>query len=281
MKITDTFDDIWQCYPNGRFDLSCWELYAKKISTTFADKIKDDTADYDFERDILPVLQAAYADKDKLYEAHNSFCKAVCGLAEKVREKLDCDLDTHIVLYLGLCSGAGWATDIDGVPAVLLGIEKIVELCWTDEKTVSALIYHELGHIWHYRTRTVRTELKSPAEKALWQLYSEGIAMYAEQLICGGENFYHQDKNGWLKWCTENRARLFGEFLKRVETGESVRCFFGDCNDFEGYSDVGYYLGCELVRSMVENRSLNEIANAELSEIEKTLKMRSQIEYTV
>ncbi|MCM1024484.1 MAG: hypothetical protein NC395_10565 [Prevotella sp.] len=275
MKITDTFDDIWQCYPNGRFDMSCWERYAGKISPAFADKIKNDTSDYDFEREVLPVLQAAYADKDRVCEAHGSFCKAVCGLAEKVREKLGCDLDVHIVLYLELCSGAGWATELDGVPAVLLGIEKIAELRWTDEKTVSALIYHELGHIWHYRARNVRTEPKNPAEKALWQLYGEGAAMYAEQLIYGAENFYHQDKNGWLRWCTENRGRLFGEFLKRVKSGESAGRFFGDRNDFEGYSDVGYYLGCELVRSMAESRSLDGIANAELSEIEAELEKLS------
>ncbi|MDE7279712.1 MAG: hypothetical protein K2N26_08315, partial [Oscillospiraceae bacterium] len=225
------------------------------------------------------VLQAAYADKDKLDEAHNSFCKLANGLSDKVRKKLGCNLDVHIILYLGLCNGAGWATDIDGIPTVLLGIEKIAELSWTDEKSMSGLIYHELGHIWHYQVRTVHTETKSPEEKALWQLYSEGIAMYVEQILYGDKNFYHQDNDGWLRWCTENRGRLFGEFLKCVEKSESVRQFFGDRNQFEGMSDVGYYLGCELIKSVAETHSLNEIANMELSEIETALKIQSQIEY--
>ena len=127
MKVTDAIGDIFTSFPNGRFDLDCWERYAENILPpfAFADKIKNDTAGYDFECGILPVLQAAYADKDKLEQAHDSFCSITHGLAERVREKLDCDLDAHIVLYLGLCSGAGWATDIDGTSAVLLGIEKL------------------------------------------------------------------------------------------------------------------------------------------------------------
>lgn len=279
MKVTDAFGDIFTCFPNGRFDLDCWERYAENILPpfAFADKIKNDTAGYDFECGILPVLQAAYADKDKLEQAHDSFCSITHGLAERVREKLDCDLDAHIVLYLGLCSGAGWATDIDGTSAVLLGIEKIAELCWTDEKSMAGLVYHELGHIWHYQVRNIHTEPKSPAEKALWQLYSEGMAMYAEQILCGDKSFYHQDKNGWLKWCTENRSRLFSEFLKRVESGESVQPFFGDWNDFEGRSDAGYYLGCEMIKSMAEKYSLSELANAELSEVKLNLKRLSQV----
>lgn len=275
MKITDTFNDICNCYPNGKFDLNCWERYAENICPALKDKIKADAADYDFERDILPVLQAAYADRDKLAEVHNSFCKLTGGLSGKLTEKLGCGLDVNIILYLGLCNGAGWATDIDGAPAVLLGIEKIAELSWTDEKSMAGLIYHELGHIWHYRVRTVPTELNSTSDKALWQLYSEGVAMFAEQLLYGGESFYHQDRNGWLRWCTENRGRLFGEFLKCIESGESVQKFFGDWDQFEGKSDVGYYLGCELVKSMAETRSLNEIANAELSEVKAALKIQS------
>ncbi len=103
------------------------------------------------------------------------------------------------------------------------------------------------------------------------------MAMYAEQILCGDKSFYHQDKNGWLKWCTENRSRLFSEFLKRVESGESVQPFFGDWNDFEGRSDAGYYLGCEMIKSMAEKYSLSELANAELSEVKLNLKRLSQV----
>lgn len=276
MKITDAFDGIYECYPDGSFDLKCWERYAEKISPSFADKIKNDAADYNFEQDILPVLQAAYDGRDRLAEAHNSFCRLTDGLSEKVRDKLGGGLNVHIVFYLGLCSGAGWATDIDGVPAVLLGTEKIAELSWTDEKSMAGLIYHELGHLWHFQTRTVQTEPKSPKEKALWQLYTEGMAMHAEQLLCGDESFYHQDRDGWLRWCTENRGRLFGEFLKRIENGESVHCFFGDWNNFEGRSDVGYYLGGELIRSLSERCPLKELANLKLPEIEKALKAQAE-----
>ena len=33
--------------------------------------------------------------------------------------------------------------------------------------------------------------LETINEKALWHVYSEGIAMYVEQLLCENMNFYH------------------------------------------------------------------------------------------
>lgn len=35
----------------------------------------------------------------------------------------------------------------------------------------------------------------------VWQLFTEGIAMYFEQALVGNFNYYHQDKNGCLEWC--------------------------------------------------------------------------------
>lgn len=272
MKIIDTFNEILQCYQDGIFDISCWNAYSKTISLSFNKKIKDDIADYDFNNDVFPVLQALIQNEDKLTIAHNSFCEATLGLANKIYDKLGTELDVLIVFYLGLCNGAGWATTLEGKPAILLGVEKIVELDWHDKKHMQALIYHELGHIWHQSVRTEATNCNTVKSKSLWQIYSEGIAMYIEHLLCGNDNFYHQDTDHWLDWCNANRQSLYKEYIRRIDNDESVQQFFGDWCNYNGKSDVGYYLGCELVKTLSERFTLYQLANFTLSEIEYYLR---------
>ena len=152
-------------------------------------------------------------------------------------------------------------------------IEKIMELDWCDEISMIGLVYHELGHLWHFQNRAVPTDIKTPADGALWQLYTEGVAMYCEQLLCGDDRFYHQDKDGWLEWCEDNRSRLFGEYLRRVEAGESVQDFFGDWCSLDGHSDIGYYLGAELIYDALKICSRSEVLNLSLDDVKERLAM--------
>lgn len=96
--------------------------------------------------------------------------------------------------------------------------------------------------------------------------------MCFEQLLMNDPGFYHQNKNGWLSWCFENKERIAREYLRRIENNESCQDFFGDWCDFEGYSDVGYYLGCEVVRLISEDHNAEELINLELHAFEDYLK---------
>lgn len=96
--------------------------------------------------------------------------------------------------------------------------------------------------------------------------------MYVEQLLCGKDDFYHQNKGNWLEWCKENQSFLYKEYIRRIDCGESVRDFFGDWSNYQGKSDVGYYLGCEFVKTLLEKYTLNQLANLSLSEIEGQLR---------
>lgn len=271
MKIVNTLNEISLCYENGTFSKAGWDAYMDKVLPKAKKLIEADSSSYVFERDVLPVLNMVCAKPEKLAELQQSFDKVTQGLAARMKKALNADVEADIVLYLGLCNGAGWATKVDERPTVLLGIEKIIELDWTDELSMIALVYHELGHLWHFRNRTVRTDIKSLADSALWQLYTEGVAMYCEQMLCGSRDFYHQDKDGWLAWCKDNRKRLFGEYLRRLENGESIQDFFGDWCSFEGRSDVGYYLGAELVKNAAEQYTLQEVLNLSLDEVKRQL----------
>lgn len=270
MKIVDTYDDIFSVYENDLFCIESWKSYAEKISPGFENKIMDDINNrVNFEKDCLPVLHYFVANKLKAKAAHDSFVNVTNEIEKKIYNKFGVELDVTIIFYLGLCNGAGWATSFNGKPAVLLGIEKIVELDWCDEKSMINLIYHELGHIWHFMYESKGRILLSKKEKAMQQLYREGVAMTFEQILCEDDDYFHQNKENWLQWCSENENQIKKEFLKRLKKGESVQDFFGDWRLYKNHSDVGYFLGNKFVRFLMQKYDFEEIAGLKMKSVLK------------
>ena len=91
----------------------------------------------------LPVVQAALQQQEKLTQAHESFLLAVRGLEVNLARLFPDMPDAIVLFYLGLCDSAGYATTLAEKPAVLLGVEKIIELGWCDENAMKGLLYHE------------------------------------------------------------------------------------------------------------------------------------------
>ncbi len=271
MKIIDTFEHIEQCYVNGEFQKQEWDKYMNEHLPFVKDIVERVGAKYNFQKDILPVLNNLIENKEKFITAHNAFCELVDSIDEKTKSIFGKTLDITVVFYLGLCCGAGWAVEnFKGKQYVLLGAEKIVELDWHEKALMAGLIYHEIGHLWHFDTR--RKFMRKFKNKYLWQLYTEGMAMYAQQLLMNDENFYHQNKDGWLDWCSENKKALFKEYLRRIDNNESCQDFFGDWCSYLGHSDVGYYLGCELIKEFSKKHSPKELVNLKEKDIYKALK---------
>lgn len=267
MRIVDTFDRIPVCFPAGVFSLEAWKQYAASISPVLTQMCLEDMQGYDFEGMVAPVLTHYAANTAKAKQAHEAFLRHIHGLDARLCDALGQPVEATVVFYLGLCCGAGWATELDGQPAVLLGVEKIVELDWCDKMSMAALIDHELGHLWHFQQRCTPA-FDSPA---LWQLYTEGMAMLAEQRLQGDARYFHQNKNGWLAFCDANRAALFAEYLRRVQQRESVQDFFGDWCQYQGYSDVGYYLGSTLLQHAAQGCSLQELCDMTQEDFLSTL----------
>lgn len=261
MRIINTFDQIWNCYPNQTFDLAAWRRYAHAIDGELDEKCEQDAQDYDFDRDVLPVMNHVAQDWDAARAANASFIAVTKRLNDRLPLLFDRDVDLDVVLYLGLCNGAGWATTLGGRDVILLGIEKIVELNWQNEDDMQALIFHEIGHKWHQTYGVLYPETRSAGDESLAQLFREGIAMVCEQILCRDGNHYHQDKNGWLVWCAAHRGEIKREYLRRVESQISTQDFFGDWRQYQGHSDVGYYLGCEFIKYLQRQYELTDIAN--------------------
>ena len=134
----------------------------------------------DFDKDIKPIVSNVILNKEAAALTNTSFITVTKQLNQNISQLFESDIELDIILYLGLCNGAGWATTLDGRDAVLLGIEKIIELNWQNEDDMQALIFHEIGHIWHKTHGILYPHTHSNGERSLVQLYQEGIGMRAD-----------------------------------------------------------------------------------------------------
>lgn len=271
MEIIDGYGGIFGVYDGGGFDMDKWRGYAESVYPGLREKVENDFARVKAagsNEKMIAVLNSPFEKTDLAQTAHSAFLAVTEHLPEKIKNTFGTDLEVTVILYLGLSNAAGWATEIGGKKVVLIGLEKVVELGWVSEEDMVALIYHELGHIWHFLFER-KKRMYTKKERALRQLYREGVAMVFEQTLCGDSGFYHQNKDGWLDWCRSNEKRIKQEFLKRLESGCSVQDFFGDWCSFMGHSDVGYYLGAAFVRYIMKTHSFAETAKMKIGEVKK------------
>lgn len=269
MKIIDTYNNICKVYKNGIFNKTLWDNYADSAFPGLKDKVENDFSRItEYKDKVYQILNDVPKNIEIAETAHQSFIHATKNLSDKIENKFNVDLNVTIILYLGLGNGAGWATTINKQKVVLIGLEKVVELGWCNESDMQALIYHELGHIYHSLFEH-KNLMPTKREKHIRQLYREGIAMVFEQTLCDDVNRYHQNIDGWLDWCINNEKRIKTEYLKRIEHRESVQDFFGDWCSFMNHSDVGYYLGTAFIRFLMNDYSLQEIASMKLNTVLK------------
>jgi len=261
MTIVDTYNEIIKTFSTLAFDLETWKKYSLTISPSLQEQVLKDSSKYSFNKQILPVINNALSNRSKLEILNTNFLQVTKNLEKEINDKFNINIDVDIILYLGLCNGAGWFTKFDNKRVVLLGIEKIIELGWEDITSLKALIYHELGHVWHDIQRDGSNIDNS---SSIFQLYQEGIAMVFEQSLFNDINFYHQNRDGWLDWCLKNELEIKKEYLKRIDNSESTQDFFGDWCNYKGYSDVGYFLGTQLIRYMLKKYTLEEIAKMDM-----------------
>lgn len=273
VQIIDTFPQIGEVFCNGRFDLKRWREYINTIyrntSDIFEDDLKEyvDSGNYTYEDDILPILNRMQGHPF-LETLHTSFVRVTKGLNQRIIDCFAHELEIDIVLYLGLCNAAGWVTNINGRDVILLGIEKILELSWYDEDSMYGLIYHELGHIYHKQYGAFEQEGRNQSQNFIWQLFTEGIAMYFEQLLMNDLSYYHQNKDGWKNWCDAHFQQILMDFQADLPVMNrfNQRCF-GDWVDYCGRADVGYYLGARFVQDLCSRYDFGQLIRLEIEEV--------------
>jgi len=113
MNIIDTYPEILALIERSgkKFDKAKWDNYISGIFPALVEKLEKDSGEYDFDKEIAPVLNMAFAKPEKLEQAHEAFAEATAGLAGKTSALFGFALPVDIILYIGLCNGAGWAAN--------------------------------------------------------------------------------------------------------------------------------------------------------------------------
>ena len=266
IRLIDTYEQIRRLRERSQpLSPETYRSYAEGVSPALYEKCLRDSASYDFTSQILPVLEdALFRRFDRVAAAHQALEEIAAFVPARAGELFADDFEASAVFYLGLCNGAGWATELEGKPAVLLGAEKIAELGWHDRDSMADLVCHETAHLFH---SSLRKGMPPPPD-SLRALYEEGFAVRVSQRLYR-EGCYAQNRGGWLSFCTENREAIRREFRDRLRSGNDTACFFGDWNTVMGFSDLGYFLGCEWMRQLEKRYSLREIALFDAETIER------------
>lgn len=272
MRTFDLTDGIRSIYENGSFSLPRWERYTDSRMPGITELCRADLQDclnagLSFEENYLPVLRVVYEKEQETREITDHFRAVTDRLEETILSVFGRTVDADLVLYLGLCSGAGWAVQLNGRETVLLGVEKILELHWGGLSEMKALILHELGHLYQEQYGVLRREFSTGRDRFLWQLFTEGIAMVFEQETVGDPQFYHQGSQ-WTSWCAAHLSRIAEAFSGDLDTMsfENQR-FFGDWVRFEGQPDTGYYLGARFVRELLTETPFDDLLSWEIGTV--------------
>jgi len=276
IHIIDASQNLYAAYDHDHFSLKKWKAYMDKESPSLKDLCMADlehsiSPTYSWESNYLPVLNDIIHKKAEIEKVVRNYHLIVDALEKQIIDRFGKSIDVDVILYLGLCNGAGWVTDVQGRTSILLGIEKIVELQWCDIDSLNGLILHELGHVYQAQYGVLHREFQGSSDRFMWQLFTEGIAMVFEQEILGNREYLHQDKNGWKEWCDQNIRRIAMDFQADCQNMTSEnQCYFGDWVDYKGYSDVGYYLGTRFVRFILEKKAYDNILGFGIEEVRRS-----------
>ena len=273
MQIIDATDRMMSSFAAGSFRLADWESYMDAAVPGAKDQCLSDMrecidAGCSWDGDYLPVLNAVLLDPEKRIEVIKTFRKLTDDLDAVITERFGRTVDADLILYLGLCNGAGWVTTVRGRPAVLFGIEKIMELNWQGPDAMTGLIYHELGHVYQAQYGVLYRESGSLPDRFLWQLFSEGIAMVFEQELADDPDSFHQYGKEWMQWCSGHLDLIRRSFFDDLSTMTFAdQRYFGDWVSFEGYGDTGYYLGARFVRFLLQSDSFDSLIRYDLNTV--------------
>jgi len=256
-------------YQKNKDFITIWKEYITQINPKITNLCLEDIKSYSFEQQVLPVISAALTTKySQLQLAHDNFVKMQNELITWSKDLFG-DIDVDIYFIIGLCNGAGWVTLVGDRPSILLGGEKFVELSWCQYDVMKSIIAHEIGHVVQFNYRKEWNEDYSDLkQKACYQLYTEGFAQYC-QIIASKNDIAHGVE--WENWCYDNEEMIKAEFLRRIEISISVQGFFGDwCSVFD-HSDLGYFLGLQFIKHLLETMSLYDASILPIGEVESKL----------
>ena len=256
-NLIDTFPDFIQFWndkvtSNPDRQIEFWERFYRDEDEEIFNKAISDYSDDGAEWKDLAKKMIFPINAEKMIrmeEAHMNLLKVVSDLYGNPTIVKLLPPDLIFVIYVGIGTGAGWASSYKSKPAILFGLENIIDMHWESEIALKGLALHEAGHLFQ---EMVRKERNIPyGEGPIWYLYEEGFAEYFESQLLSPEK-WHQSlgQPGWNRWCEEHLQYLSSLFLKDVESGNETTRFFGSWYDIEGWKETGYFLGHRVMKQL-------------------------------
>ena len=111
-----------------------------------------DAAEYDFSREILPVLEEFYRSPDRAARAHASLSKQVQGISTVLQRVGPSAGGRRRFISAHAAVRAGRRRSAAG-RLYCSASKKLLELGW-ERGADMAVARHELGHLWHFEMRT-------------------------------------------------------------------------------------------------------------------------------
>lgn len=204
---------------------------------------------------------------DRMMMATNKIKKIYPSVLESLKNMFPVELGFEVVVYHGLSNGAGWATQYNNKDAILLGVEKIVELNWDFEEKLTSLLAHEFAHLAHQKLRGHNLMIYTGRKGDIFRMYIEGYATYFEN------NFFDRTQTmpEWVRKCNDNESQLKNAYLKVLNGDGESKYFYGDWFVTMDIPDTGYYLGYKFIEELSKKYSYIEIGELSFSEIEAYL----------
>ena len=168
--------------------------------------------------------------------------------------------EVHIFVGLG---GSNAYTTYKEKPGVAFCIERIT----SEETGLRTLIAHEFGHVIHH-SLTLRVGVKEGdidwQSPSTW-LIQEGIAIYLSTQVVEAEQdvyFAFQRDEEWLVFAEENKEGIIAKFQKDLVESSSHEVYkeWFSINGGEhfGYTRLAYYIGYEMVRTLVKRIGIEQ-----------------------
>jgi hypothetical protein len=272
-NLIDTFPNFIKFWKDKLFidtnsQVDFWESFYKNEDEEIFKKVIKNYSDEGIEWKDIAKKMIFPINSEKIIrmnEAHINLQKVISDLYNDPKAMEIFPTDLTFVIYVGIGTGAGWATDYRSKPAVLFGLENIIDMHWENEIALRGLVIHETGHVLQ---EIIRRRKKLPyGDGPIWHLYEEGFAEYFESLLLNSEE-WHQSlgQPGWSTWCEDHIQYLSTLFLNDVASSNKTNRFFGSWYDIEGWKETGYYLGYRIMKQI--ELPLRELACLTPEEIE-------------
>ena len=98
MKVINTCEKIKSTFKNG-FDINLWREFATEISEELPSKCENDIKNYDYNKDVLPVIELSL-NEEKIDLVSKNFQLVIDTLNDNLTKLFQEEPDIDIILYL-------------------------------------------------------------------------------------------------------------------------------------------------------------------------------------